>query len=209
MVVESPRRALSLVCFGVLMGLLGTKAQAESTRFRADELATDCTKYWEEGLSPCDKTPDTYVVIRKSARAMAWCESGRLVKVFETGLGFAPKGDKEREGDGQTPLGTFYIPRRIPSSQFYRAFLISYPDIQDANNALKRGSISAWQHRSVVEAQEECREPPQQTSLGGLIEIHGEGGTSDWTLGCIAVDNDAIDQLWRTLDVGDSVIILP
>jgi len=209
MVVDSPLRALILVCFGIFVGLLGRTSLAETPRFRADELATDCLKYWEEGLSPCDTTPDTYVVIRKSARAMAWCESGRLIKVFEAGLGFSPTGDKAREGDGQTPLGTFYIPRRIPSSQFYRAFLISYPDIEDADQALKRGSISAWQHRSVVEAQKACREPPQQTSLGGLIEIHGEGGSSDWTLGCVAVDNSAIDQLWRTLDVGDSVIIVP
>ena len=206
---EPARRVLILVLFGTLTGFLSHQAYAETPRFRADEMATDCLKYWEEGLSRCDSSPDTYVIIRKSARALAWCDSGKLMKVFEAGLGFAPVGDKEREGDGQTPLGTFYIPRRIPSSQFYRAFLISYPDIEDADEALKRGSISAWQHRSVVKAQQECREPPQQTSLGGLIEVHGHGGTSDWTLGCVALDNSAIDQLWRTLDVGDSVIILP
>ena len=206
--VESPLHAVILVLFGILTGFLGHQAYADTPRYRADEMATDCIKSWEEGLSRCDTTPDTYVVIRKSARALAWCESGKLMKVFETGLGFAPSGDKKREGDGQTPLGTFYIPRRIPSSQFYRAFN-QLPDIDDANDALKRGSISAWQHRSIVQAQKECREPPQTTSLGGLIEVHGDGGSSDWTLGCIAVDNTAIDQLWRTLDVGDSVIILP
>ena len=105
-------------------------------RFQPESLAADCLKAWERGLSPCDTTPDTYVIIRKSTRALAWCESGRLVKVFETGLGFSPDGDKKREGDGRTPIGTFYIPRRIPSSQFHRAFLISYPDVEDANLAM-------------------------------------------------------------------------
>ena len=49
------------------------------------------------------------------------------------------------------------------------------------------------------EAHAECREPPQQTSLGGLIEIHGQGGKSDWTLGCIAIDNTAIDSFGERL----------
>ena len=207
--VESPRHALLLVSFGLALGFLGAQAKAQTSRFSPESVASDCLKYWEEGLSPCDSKPDTYLVIRKSARAVAWCESGRLMRVFEAGLGFSPNGDKEREGDGETPLGTFYIPRRIPASQFYRAFLISYPDQGDADKALERGTISAWQHRSILQAQKECREPPQNTSLGGLIEVHGSGGKSDWTLGCVAIDNSEIDRLWQTLDVGDSVIIVP
>ena len=209
MMVVSPRTAFALVALGLTLGLASQHTYAENPRFQPESLAAECLKAWDQGLSPCDTSPDTYVVIRKSTRALAWCESGRLVKVFKTGLGFSPEGDKEREGDGRTPTGTFYIPRRIPSSQFHRAFLISYPDVDDANQALNRGSISRWQHRSIVQAQSECREPPQQTSLGGLIEIHGEGGQSDWTLGCVAIENEAIDKLWRTLDVGDTVVILP
>ena len=209
MMVVSPRTAYFLVAFGLTIGLASRSALADGSRFQPEFSAADCLKAWERGLSPCDTTPDTYVVIRKSTRALAWCESGRLIKVFEMGLGFSPDGDKQREGDGRTPIGTFYIPRRLPSSQFHKAFLISYPDVEDANQAMSRGSISRWQHRSILEAHAECREPPQQTSLGGLIEIHGQGGRSDWTLGCIAIDNAAIDKLWRTLDVGDSVVILP
>ena len=209
MMVVSPRTAYLLVALGFALGLASQGAYADSARYQPESSAADCLKIWEQGLSPCDTTPDTYVVIRKGSRSLAWCESGRLMKVFETGLGFSPEGDKEREGDGRTPVGTFYIPRRVPASQFYRAFLISYPDSKDAEQALKRGSISRWQHQSIVKAHEECREPPQRTSLGGLIEIHGEGGKSDWTLGCIAIDNPAVDKLWRTLDVGDSVVILP
>ena len=209
MMVVSPRAACFLVAFGLILGLTSRSALADSARFQPESLAADCLKAWERGLSPCDTTPDTYVIIRKSTRALAWCESGRLVKVFETGLGFSPDGDKEREGDGRTPIGTFYIPRRIPSSQFHRAFLISYPDVEDANLGDEPRKHQSMATSFYHQAHSECREPPQQTSLGGLIEIHGQGGKSDWTLGCIAIDNTAIDKLWRTLDVGDSVVILP
>ncbi len=37
--------------------------------------------------------------------------------------------------------------------------------------------------------------PPQQTLLGGEILIHGGGSATDWTLGCIAMENTDIDAL--------------
>ena len=207
------RRYLSRINFqalSVAVILGGTQwAYAGAVRYQPQDIASDCVTVWEQGLSSCDRHPDTYVVVRKKARALAWCESGRLVKVFEVGLGFSPSGDKQQEGDGQTPLGTFYIPRRLPASQFYRAFLISYPDKEDAEQGRRRGAISSWQYNAIVEAQDKCREPPQKTSLGGFIEIHGRGGATDWTLGCVAINDTEIDQLWRTLDVGDTVVILP
>ena len=86
MMVVSPRAACFLVAFGLILGLTSHSAFADSARFQPESLAADCLKAWERGLSPCDTTPDTYVIIRKSTRALAWCESGRLVKVFETGL---------------------------------------------------------------------------------------------------------------------------
>ncbi|ACF45147.1 hypothetical protein Paes_0087 [Prosthecochloris aestuarii DSM 271] len=54
---------------------------------------------------------------------------------------------------------------------------------------------------------------------GGDICIHGwpdsvgqRGAvplTGDWTLGCIAVTNDEMDELWHAVPVGTPVIIYP
>ena len=47
--------------------------------------------------------------------------------------------------------------------------------------------------------------------MGGEILLHGGGGQSDWTLGCIAMDNDQLDILRAELprDMKTTVLILP
>jgi hypothetical protein len=174
--------------------------------------AGDCASAWGNagsGLSPCDTTKDDYVVLRKSARNLALCNRGSLVANFQMGLGFAPIGDKQVEGDGKTPEGVFYIPQLVPESDYYLAFLVSYPDKADATRGINGGIITQSQKNSIDSAQTNCGTPPQSTGLGGWIEIHGEGGESDWTLGCAALDNGAIDVLWDVLGVRDTIVILP
>jgi L,D-peptidoglycan transpeptidase YkuD (ErfK/YbiS/YcfS/YnhG family) len=51
--------------------------------------------------------------------------------------------------------------------------------------------------------------PPQSTALGGLIYIHGNGASSDWTWGCVALENEDIDELYRAIPEGTPVTIKP
>jgi hypothetical protein len=148
-----------------------------------------------------------FVVVKKSTRSIAHCRGATEVNSYCVGLGGSPVLDKEQEGDQRTPEGFFYIPRLVPNSQYYKAFLISYPDNADAERGFLAGLITASERDAIIAAQAGRREPPQTTSLGGLIEIHGQGSSSDWTWGCMALDNSAIDALWRTLGVNDNVII--
>src|SRR5581483_11994495 len=109
----------------------------------------DCADAWgEKGekLSPCDTTPDHYVVVRKSARNLAWCDGGKLTKNMRVGLGFAPDGTKQQEGDGKTPEGVFYAANLLPDSEYYPAFLLSDPTKDDAAGALAEGSIPQADH---------------------------------------------------------------
>ena len=39
------------------------------------------------------------------------------------------------------------------------------------------------------------KRPDWYTPLGGAIMIHGHGSGSDWTEGCIAVENEVMDIL--------------
>ncbi len=174
--------------------------------------AGDCLAAWGtagSGLSPCDTVKDTYIVVRKSARNAALCEKGSLVANFQVGLGFAPVGDKVQEGDGKTPEGVFFAASLVPNSSYYRAYLLSYPDKADADRGLTAGLITAAQKTAIYAAQDACTTPPQTTGLGSYVEVHGRGGTSDWTLGCVAMDDLAIDQLWATLGARDTIVVLP
>ena len=53
--------------------------------------------------------------------------------------------------------------------------------------------------------------PPWGTPLGGRVGIHGYGGRPlvqvDWTEGCIAISDEAIDFLWDHVSIGTPVII--
>jgi hypothetical protein len=174
--------------------------------------AGDCLAAWGtngSGLSPCDTVKDNYIVVRKSARNLALCNRGTLVANFEAGLGFAPVGDKEREGDGKTPEGVFYAAQLLPNSQYYKAWLLSYPDKEDAARGLDAGLITQAQKNAIDTAQNNCTVPPQTTQLGSYLEVHGRGGTSDWTLGCIAISDMGVDQLWAVLGLRDTIVVLP
>ncbi|AKU93752.1 hypothetical protein AKJ09_00416 [Labilithrix luteola] len=181
-------------------------------RWDPSDGAADCASAWGtagEKLSRCDKTPDNYVVVRKSKRNLAFCKSGQLVKNYRNGLGFAPVGTKIEQGDGKTPEGVFYIPRVLPNSTYHRAFLLSYPTKEDADRGLASGLVDQAEHDQIASAQDSCTEPLQNTGLGGEVEIHGEGSDEDWTHGCVALDNDAIDVLWNVMGAGDTIVVIP
>ncbi len=153
------------------------------------------------------------LVVHKAQRRMEVVsprgDDGKVVRAWRIGLGFEPEGDKERQGDGKTPEGKFRVTAKIPKSQYYKAFLISYPEVEDADRGEAAGLVSKATADSIREAHRRGRNPNQYTNLGGLIEIHGLGGGSDWTLGCVAADNVVIDELWPHVKVGTKVRILP
>jgi hypothetical protein len=172
----------------------------------------DCSAAWGKGgdkLSSCDKTKDDYVVVHKSKRNVALCKSGSLVRNFRSGLGFTPAGAKEKEGDGRTPEGVFYIPRLISSSQYHRALLLSYPTRDDATRGFASGLVGASDRNAIISAQDTCKEPPMDTPLGGLLELNGGGSDDDWTAGSIALEDADIDEIWKAIEVGDTVVVLP
>jgi murein L,D-transpeptidase YafK len=148
------------------------------------------------------------LVIRKKARALDVYDGERLVKTYTIALGFAPEGDKEREGDGKTPEGEFYVFTKNPKSQFYLSLGLSYPSKDDARRGLDSGLISIVEHDAIVKAINSRRMPPQKTKLGGEIYIHGGGTETDWTWGCTALTNEDIEELFRAVEVGTRVDII-
>jgi hypothetical protein len=88
---------------------------------------------------------------------------------------------------------------------------VHYPNALDAQAGLSRGAISASQERQIQGALKRGKKPLQQTALGGEILIHGGGGFPDWTLGCVALENDDLDRLRALLapEMQTDVLILP
>jgi murein L,D-transpeptidase YafK len=135
------------------------------------------------------------VLVDKSERKMWLIHEGRKYREYDISLGDSPVGHKEREGDEKTPEGSYIIDYRNPESRFYLSLHISYPREEDEEKAQRKGVMP-----------------------GGNIFIHGlpnglEKMSSsyvgrDWTDGCIAVSNQAIEELWVLVQDGTPIEIL-
>ena len=146
--------------------------------------------------------------IRKSARVLEVYDGPRLVKTFPVVLGFSPELDKEVEGDGRTPEGEFYVFTKNPKSRFHLSIGLSYPSPEDAERGFAGGLISEEERDSIINAARDKSTPPQKTKLGGEIYIHGGGTASDWTDGCIALENEEMSELFAAVPVGTKVTVL-
>ena len=115
---------------------------------------------------------------------------------FPIALSPKPKGHKREQGDERTPEGRYILDFKNHDSDFYKSIRISYPNQQDLNRAELNG-----------------------VDPGGAIMIHGMPNESslpasliqqfNWTDGCIAVTNGAMDEIWAAVETGTPIEIQP
>lgn len=152
---------------------------------------------------------DPRIVVIKGRRLLELYSDGAVVRTYRVGLGLNPVDDKKRQGDRATPEGDFYIFTKNNKSAYYLSLGISYPNVEDAERGLRDRLISRAQHNAIVNAIRRKIGPPQNTALGGDIYIHGNGAGSDWTWGCVALENEDIRELYDAVRVGTLVTIKP
>lgn len=149
------------------------------------------------------------IVIRKSARRLDLYTDGVLIHTYRIALGFAPEGDKEREGDGRTPEGQFYVCIKNPESSFGVSLGVSYPSRDDAERGLRQGLIDEREYDLIVAAIDAGQAPPMKTALGGEIYIHAGGSDKDWTQGCVGLEEGDMAELYAAVEVGTPITIEP
>ena len=149
------------------------------------------------------------IVVIKSERRLELYSDGAVVRTYKVGLGLNPVPDKKRQGDRATPEGDFYVFTKNDKSAFYLSLGISYPNAEDAERGLRDGLISRAVHDAIVKAIKRKATPPQTTALGGDIYIHGNGASSDWTWGCVALENGDVRELFKAVPVGTPITIRP
>jgi murein L,D-transpeptidase YafK len=143
--------------------------------------------------------PDTKVdllVVNKGDRELFAYSHGKLLRSYRVSLGREPIGPKLSQGDRRTPEGRYSIDSHNSASAFHRALHISYPSTADAARARSDG-----------------HDP------GGDIMVHGiHNGLgwigrahriADWTVGCIAVTDPEIEELYRIVPDGTPIELRP
>lgn len=151
----------------------------------------------------------TRIDVSKAARELRVYSGGELSRTYRIALGGNPIPPKRRKGDRATPEGFYYISHKNPRSQFYLSLGISYPNRDDAERGLREGLITRAQRDAIARAIAARRAPPSNTALGGDIFVHGRGSASDWTWGCIALDDADMKELYDAIDVGTPITIRP
>jgi murein L,D-transpeptidase YafK len=199
-------RGQSLIAVGLLLFLaMGCSQATSADAKKSSGLESKPTE--RKPLSLPLKTPR--IVVYKSERKLELYSDQELLRTYKVGLGFNPVVDKVREGDGATPEGEFYVFVKNNRSAYYLSLGISYPNVEDAERGLRDNLITRTEYDAIMDAIKKKKAPPQYTKLGGLIYIHGSGASKDWTLGCVALENDDIKELFDAVTVGTRVTILP
>lgn len=151
---------------------------------------------WVDDAVAASRGDRVSIVVHKLDRRLYLLRDGRTAVTFDADLGRNALADKVSAGDGATPEGRYRIreKRENGSTRWYKALLLDYPNAEDWKNyhALRRRG-----------------EIPAGRGPGGLIEIHGHGGKrSNWTDGCVALHNSAMDRLFAMVPVGTPVTIV-
>jgi murein L,D-transpeptidase YafK len=136
------------------------------------------------------------VVVLKKERTLQLVNRGKVVKTYKIALGGDPVGPKTRQGDHKTPEGTYVLDFRNTHSQFHKAIHISYPSDRDRAAARAKGFS-----------------PGGDVFVHGLPNGFGYVGAAhrlkDWTDGCIAMTNEEIDEIWKSVADGTPIEIRP
>lgn len=136
------------------------------------------------------------IIVDKYSRKCYVYLSGVKKYEYDVELGRNWVGDKKVKGDKATPEGMYKIVRKFGSNKtkYYKALLLNYPnekDLQEFQNRIAKGTL------------------PRSAKIGGLIEIHGNGGKGvDWTEGCIALTDSEMEVVYRIAQEGTRVTIV-
>ena len=207
------RYALATVTLGLLVGLgiIAFQQRAQRTAVtRKDQTDSRLAQDRVSQAGPL-KLPvkNPRIIVRKSARKLELYSDSVLLKSYKVGLGLNPVADKKQEGDRCTPEGEFYIFTKNNKSAYYLSLGLSYPNAEDADRGLRDGLITKAEYGAIHAAIRKKTMPPQNTKLGGQIYIHGHGAGSDWTWGCVAMENEDVREVYDAVSAGTPVSIVP
>ncbi|MES1216942.1 MAG: L,D-transpeptidase [Bacteroidota bacterium] len=141
-----------------------------------------------------------YILIDKSDYELNVYDEKGWYATYPVVFGNSSLSDKKMEGDKNTPEGTFRIISKRYHEKWDRFMAIDYPtqeSIEKFNQRKQRGEI------------------PANAKIGGGIGIHGTWPHEDfvvdryknWTMGCISMKRDDVEEIYGFAATGTKVII--
>ncbi len=140
------------------------------------------------------------IIIDKSDYELAVYDEKGWYATYPVVFGNNSLGDKRMEGDNNTPEGIFKITSKRVHEKWARFLAIDYPTNESYEKFNRRKANG---------------EIPQNARIGGSIGIHGTWPKEDfvvdrfknWTMGCISMKRQDVQELYGYIPVGTSVTI--
>lgn len=168
----------------------------------------------EKNLS---KIENLKIIVDRSSYRLQIYSGNIFIKSYKSVFGKNSSNLKTSANDLVTPLGEYKICAINNNHRYHKFLQLSYPNEQDAAEALKRGYISNEEFEIISDAINRNNCPPKETKLGSSIGIHGIGEydlifrnlpfTFNWTNGSIAISNKNIEELSSIVKIGTPVKI--
>jgi murein L,D-transpeptidase YafK len=141
-----------------------------------------------------------YVIIDKSDYELSVYDDKGWYATYPVVFGNSSLSDKKMEGDKNTPEGIFHIASKRIHDKWHRFLALDYPTKESwdkFNTRKSRGEI------------------PESARIGGGIGIHGTWPHEDfqidryknWTMGCISMKNEDVEDFFRYAQIGMKIII--
>lgn len=164
------------------------------------KFSTETRKRVIEGSTKILPVGTVFIVIDKSDYELNVYDSKGWFATYPVVFGNGSLEDKKMEGDRNTPEGTFHIVSKKVHDRWDRFMALDYPtsDSYEKFRVRKlRGEI------------------PANARIGGGVGIHGTWPHDDyiidryknWTMGCISMKNNDVEDLYSYVPTGTRVVI--
>ena len=155
----------------------------------------------EQKISAChlDKR-DIYIYISKLSHTLTLKIGTVTLKEYSCVFGGNPVDDKKYEGDQCTPEGVFHVRSKYPHADWEKFIWIDYPN----EESQRKFETNKQEYRI-----------PQNATIGGSIGIHGVphhrseliDQSMNWTLGCISLKDEDVNEIYNYVNTGTEIII--
>jgi murein L,D-transpeptidase YafK len=153
-----------------------------------------------EGSTKILPVGTVYIVIDKSDYELNVYDSKGWFATYPVVFGNGSLDDKKMEGDRNTPEGAFHIISKKVHDKWDRFMALDYPTTD---------SYEKFRERKLR------GEIPATARIGGGVGIHGTWPHDDyiidryknWTMGCISMKNNDVEDLYSYVPTGTRVII--
>ncbi len=162
-----------------------------------EEKTTTISSRRDAGMAPVGAIA---IIIDKSDYELSVYDDKGWYATYPVVFGNNSLGDKKMEGDKNTPEGSFRITNKKIHDKWHRFMGIDYPTKESWDKFNRR---------------KKAGEIPSTARIGGSIGIHGTWPNDEmvvdkyknWTLGCISMKNEDVEDLYKYTTSGTKVTI--